>query len=103
MSFLVRCSIVEGQHAACTTGSTCRVSSHTLGLRWPRRGLKLPHFPEAERCVRSAWEDRTIGFFVALFARREKDAQMLFPSATDGVNLYNLYSECGLCMYLSEL
>ena len=40
--------------------------------RWPRRGLKLPHFPEAERCVRSNWEDRTIGFFVALFVRAEK-------------------------------
>ncbi|CAE7225047.1 NSUN5 [Symbiodinium natans] len=69
---------------------------------WPRRGLKLPHFPEAERCVRSAWEDRTIGFFVALFARREKDAQMLFPSATDGV-LFDTFKPGGESQVINRI
>ena len=36
--------------------------------RWPRRGHPL--FAGAERCVRSSWEDQTIGFFCALFAKK---------------------------------
>lgn len=36
---------------------------------WPRRGF--PAFEGAERCVRSSWDDKTIGFFVALFERRD--------------------------------
>ncbi|CAE7649566.1 NSUN5 [Symbiodinium microadriaticum] len=50
---------------------------------WPRRGWKLPHFPEAVRCVRSNWEDRTIGFFVALFVRAEK-CRLLFDTFKPG-------------------
>ncbi|CAJ1372548.1 unnamed protein product [Effrenium voratum] len=48
---------------------------------WPRRGL--PVFPGTECCVRSTWEDQTIGFFLALFVRNEtacKPAALLFGS-----------------------
>eukprot|EP00746_Dinoflagellata_sp_MGD_P041887 gnl/MRDRNA2_/MRDRNA2_20131_c0_seq1.p1 gnl/MRDRNA2_/MRDRNA2_20131_c0~~gnl/MRDRNA2_/MRDRNA2_20131_c0_seq1.p1 ORF type:complete len:412 (+),score=60.78 gnl/MRDRNA2_/MRDRNA2_20131_c0_seq1:239-1474(+) len=36
---------------------------------WPRRGL--PVFPDAHFCVRTSWEDKTIGFFIALFERKD--------------------------------
>jgi len=38
---------------------------------WPHRGL--PVFPGAACCVRTYMEDKTIGFFVALFERRTGD------------------------------
>lgn len=41
--------------------------------RWPRRGHPL--FAGAERCVRSTWDDQTIGFFCALFVKKTKQIQ----------------------------
>ena len=39
---------------------------------WPRRGRPL--FPGAENCLRTTWDDGTIGFFLAVFRRRRASA-----------------------------
>ena len=50
-----------------------QISYELIVSRWPRRGeTNFTEFP-AERCVRSAWEDRTIGFFCALFVRKNSE------------------------------
>lgn len=53
---------------------------------WPRRGNKSD-FPEAEKCVRTTDEDRTIGFFVACF-QRTSDEPFTYQPTDEQLDLW---------------